>query len=154
MKIAIIVHSHTGNTLSVAEKIKTKLSQQTHQVVLEQVVASNNQEVELAKVNLINKPNLQDYDGYVFAGPVHGFSLSGVMRVYLAQIIDLSAKPVYFFLTMYFPFKWMGGNRSLLQFTKALSDKNAMIKGSHIIGWSNETKRNRLIDETVNLITF
>ena len=154
MKIAIIVHSNSGNTFSVAEEVQVKLRNIGHEVVIEKVVASNNQEVEVAKVELISKPPLEGYDAYVFAAPVHAFSLSGVMRAYLAQIIDLESKPVYYFLTMHFPFRWMGGNHASKQFSKALEKKKASIKGYSVINWGLEKKRTRQIIETVNLIDF
>ncbi|MDY0345196.1 MAG: flavodoxin [Bacilli bacterium] len=153
LKIAIIIHSKTGNTLSVAEKIKDKLVNLGHQVALERVTASNNDEPEVAKIELSNKPGVEGYDAYVFGAPVNGFMLSGVMRAYLAQISELGNKPVYCFLTQYFPFRWMGGNNALRQFKIALNKKSALVKGTGIVNWSNK-KRDALIDNTVNIISF
>ena len=153
MKIALVIHSNSENTLSVAEKIKLKLLAQGHEAVIEKVSASNNQEIELNKVELTNNPDLQGYDACVFGAPVHAFSLSGVMRFYLGQIKDFEAKPVFCFVTQHFPFRCLGGNHALRQFEKALNNKNALIKGTSVVNWSSK-KRVDLIDKTVELISF
>ena len=41
MKIGIIVHSHTGNTLSVAERIRSELVEKGYDVELKRVSAEN-----------------------------------------------------------------------------------------------------------------
>lgn len=147
MRIAIIVHSNTGNTLSVAEFIKERLLGKGHDVILEKVVARNNQEVRINNVELINSPSVKNYDAYIFAAPVHAFSLSGVMNYYLSQIDSLNQKPVFCFLTMAFPFRFLGGNHGLRQFVKALNDKQATLKGTQVINWTASKKRTRQIEE-------
>lgn len=153
LKIAIIIHSKTGNTLSVAEMIKTKLIAQGHQVSLERVVAQNDEEPEAGKVILTNCPQTAGYDAYVFGAPVRGFGLSSVMKAFLAKAEGIDGKPVFGFMTQHFPFRWMGGNSAIKQFIKALNNKSALIKGTSIINWSNK-KRQNLIKQTVESIIF
>lgn len=147
MRIAIIVHSNTGNTWSIGETIKEKLLSKGHDVVLKKVKAQNNQEVRVNKVELIDPPSVEGFDAYVFAAPVHAFSLSGVMNYYLSQIDSLNQKPVFCFLTMAFPFRFLGGNHGLRQFVKALNDKQATLKGTQVINWTASKKRTRQIEE-------
>ncbi|MFA5421795.1 MAG: flavodoxin [Bacilli bacterium] len=153
MKIGIIIHSNTGNTLLVAEKIKAKLEKIGHQVNIERVMAANNDEVDVTKVQLTNIPETKGYDGFVFGAPVYGFMLSGVMRSYLAQMLSLEGKSVYCYLTQHFRFRFLGGNHSLAQFENALINKSALIKGTNIVNWKSK-KRLALIDQTVDLINF
>lgn len=154
MKIAIIVHSNTGNTWSIGETIKEKLLSKGHDVVFKKVKAQNNQEVRVNKVELIDPPSVEGFDAYVFAAPVHAFSLSGVMNFYMSQIHSLDHKPVYYFLTMAFPFRFLGGSHGLRQFAKILNDKQATLKGSKVIKWTASKKRTRLIEELIADINF
>lgn len=103
MKIGIIVHSHTGNTLSVAQKIKEKLLTAGHSVNLEQVTAVNEDSVAAGKIQLKTIPDVSTYDILIFGAPVNGFSLSQVMKEYLLQIPSWGSmrKPPKF-LTGYF----------------------------------------------------
>ena len=80
-----MVHSKTGNTLSVAEKLKTKLAAKGHSVTIERVSPTDEEEIMLNDVRLKNSPNIDAYDGIVFAGSVRAFSLSPAMAVYLKQ---------------------------------------------------------------------
>lgn len=153
LKIAIIIHSKTGNTRSVAEQIKEKLVALGHQVQLEEIVASNDEEMELTKIVLTKAPKSTDYDGYVFGAPVRAFSLSPIMKAYLSKIQDFQGKPVYCFLTQHFRFRFLGGDNALKQFELALNDKSAQILGTNIVNWKSK-KRARLIEETVDLVKF
>ena len=127
LKIAVIIHSKTGNTKSVAERIKEKLVARGHQVQLEEIVASNDEEMELTKIVLTKAPKSTDYDGYVFGAPVRAFSLSPIMKAYLSKIQDFQGRPVYCFLTQHFRFRFLGGDNALKQFELALNDKSARI---------------------------
>lgn len=68
MKVGIIIHSHTGNTLSVAERLKEKLVAVGHQATIDQVTAVN--EDPSAKVELKTMPDTSTYDALIFGAPV------------------------------------------------------------------------------------
>ncbi len=104
MNIGIMVFSKTGNTLSVAEKLRETLLEKGHNAVLEQVKASNDLEMYPKKVVLSNSPSTQGYDMLVFAAPVNGFSLAAVMQAYLQGIPSLDGKLLAGFVTQAFPF--------------------------------------------------
>ena len=83
MNIGIFVNSKTGNTLSVAEKLRERLLALGHTVALERVVASNDGEMDINKIVISNPPSTQGYDLLVFAAPVNGFRLAFAMQAYL-----------------------------------------------------------------------
>jgi flavodoxin len=112
MQIGIIVHSNTGNTLLVAERLMEKLSSLGHRVSIERVSAINDDEQDVQNIRLSKKPEPGAYDVLIFGAPVRGFSLSPVMRAYLSGV-TLSGKKTACFITQGFPSPWMGGNRAL-----------------------------------------
>ena len=115
MNIGIIVHSHTGNTLSVAEKLKDRFLAEGHLVTLEQVTAVNEDPAAAANVELKTIPDIAGYDVLILGSPVRAFSLSPVMLLYLNQLPLLQGKKISCFVTQQLPFAWMGGNRSIKQ---------------------------------------
>jgi flavodoxin len=145
MQIGIIVHSSTGNTLSVAERIKEKLTAAGHSVSIERVSAINDDEMDVQKVRLSGKPDIGAYDLLIFGAPVRGFSLSPAMRAYLSGIGSLKGKKAACFITQAFPAPWMGGNRSLKQMVDLLASKGSEPYGTGIVNWPNAEKREKLI---------
>lgn len=152
MQIGIIVHSSTGNTLSVAERLKEKLSLAGHRVSIERVSAINDDEQDVQKIRLSKKPDLSAYDALIFGAPVRGFSLSSVMQAYLSGV-SLSGKKAACFITQGFPAPWMGGNRALGQMAELLKSKGAEPYGTGIVNWPNAAKRERLIGEVTERLS-
>jgi flavodoxin len=152
MKIGIIVHSQTGTTLSVAEKLKDRLSNGGHQVKLDRVIPKGEVKPGEKNIEFESKPGITGYDAYVFGGPVQGFSLSPVMKAYMDQIGSLNGKPVAFLVTKGLFFKWTGGNRAVRTMEKISSSKNGKILGSDIVVWMGKGREQR-IGETVSRIS-
>lgn len=94
MKVGIIVHSHTGNTLSVAEKLKDAIAAKGHTVSLERVSAVNEDPSAQGPVELKDIPEVGSYDAIVFGAPVRAFSLTPAMKAYLSQLSTLKDKKV------------------------------------------------------------
>lgn len=136
MKVGIIVHSHTGNTLSVAQRLKEVLAAAGHLVSIERVEAIDENPNAAINVKLKNIPDTSAYDILIFGAPVRGFSLSPVMKAYLAQIPTLNEKRVGCFLTQAFPHPSMGGNRAMGEFKKACEAKNGNVIQAGIVNWS------------------
>jgi len=145
MKIGIFVHSKTGNTLSVAQRLQDKLISAGHTSCIHRISAVNDEEIDFKKIELHDKPDVQGYDVLVFGAPVRGFSLSAVMHSYLTSIGSLKGRETACFMTQSFPYPWMGGNRALKQLCKICTDKGANILETGIINWSNAAKRETLI---------
>ena len=152
MNIGIMVFSKTGNTLSVAEKLRETLLEKGHKAVLEQVTASNDVEMDPKKVVLSNSPSTQGYDMLVFAAPVNGFSLAAVMQAYLQGIPSLDGKLLAGFVTQAFPFPWMGGKQAINGMEKLVKAKGGELSQTGVVNWMFAGKRKALIAETVEKI--
>ena len=145
MKIGIFIHSKTGNTLSVAQRLQDKLISAGHATSIHRISAVNDEEVDFKKIELHDRPDVQGYDILVFGAPVRGFLLSATMQSYLTSIGSLKGRKTACFMTQAFPYPWMGGNRALKQLCKICTDKGANIFETGIINWSNAGKRETLI---------
>lgn len=148
MNIGIIVYSQTGNTLHTAGRLKEKLEERGHTVEIERLkpkgkVKPMQKDIELEKI-----PDTGRYDCVIFCSPVQGFSLPPVMSKYLKQIESLKGKKTACFVTMHFPFAWMGGNRTIRQMKNICTSKGTDIEGTGIINWS---RKNR--DELIEFMT-
>ncbi len=141
MNVGLIIHSQTGNTLSVAEKLKEKLTGAGHTVTLERVEPEGDVAPRAKEVNLKSAPDTTAYDAIVFGAPVHAFSLSPVMQAYLQGLPSLEGKRVACLVTQFFPFGWMGGSRSLRQMRKGCQAKGGNICGSGLVNWSRGRER-------------
>lgn len=149
MRIGIIVHSKTGNTLGVANRLKDTLTTSGIAADLDILVASKDEEPDPAKVVLDRLPETKGYDALVLGAPVRGFSLSPIMAAYLDQAELADGASVYCYVTHFFPFHWMGGNQALGQFRKRCEAKGLRVEDSGVIDWSSG-KRDRAIDALVS----
>lgn len=143
MNIGIIIYSHTGNTLSVAQKLKEKLEGAGNSVELEQVTSFDKNPTVAKKVELIKLervPNTSKYDVLFFGAPVWAFSLSTVMKAYLSKIPSLQGKRVGLFVTQSFPYPWMGGNRAIRQMKEVCLSKGADVFETGVVNWSTKKR--------------
>ena len=136
MTIGIIVYSETGNTLTVARTLEQQLSSQGHPVTLEQLQVTSNPRSK-DQLQLASRPNLEEYERLIMGSPVHAFSLSPAMTAFLQQIPSLDQKPTIAFVTQFFPFAWMGGNRALRQMTTLCKERSGRLLASAVINWSH-----------------
>ncbi len=148
MKIGLVIYSETGNTLSVAEKIKTKLSGYGHEVVLEQIQISGKTPARPGTFKLTGAPDVDVYEGLVFGAPVQAFTLSPVMKAYLSQLPELEGKKVALFVTKGLPQLWLGGTGSIKIMKKECENRGAEIVGSAIMPWGT-VKREEIINRAV-----
>lgn len=146
MKIGIIVHSHTGNTLSVAEKLKEELIRNGRQAELKRVAAVNEDPQAKGPVVLETAPPVDAYDILIFGGPVRAFSISPVMKAYLKQLDPLNGKEAACFVTQQLPYPQMGGNRAIKQMTAFCEAKGAKIYGTGIGNWSSKAREEKIIE--------
>lgn len=151
MKIGIIVHSQTGHTLSVAQKLKERLVEAGHAVSVEQVKAIDDSQPEINKIQLTEKPDISSYDMLILGAPVRGFSLSPVMAAYLAQCGVIQDIKAGCFVTQSFPYPWMGGNRAIEQFKKLCFSKGAIVCKTAIVNWSAKQREKMIIDAVEKL---
>ena len=136
MNIGIIVYSQTGNTLSVAEKLKEKLTAGGHTASLEKVTVAGGRKPGDRSFQLETLPDAGPYDALVFGSAVEAFSLSPVLTAYLKQIGSLQGKKVACLVTQFFPYPWMGGNRAIRRMRKLCESKGAAVCGSGVVNWA------------------
>ncbi|MBI5679643.1 MAG: flavodoxin [Methanobacterium sp.] len=145
MKIGIIVHSQTGHTNEVAQKLQEKLSAALDEVEIQQLRLEGGQQVSNENSKIENPPDVSAYDALIFGAPVQAFSLSKVMNIYLEQIPSLQDKKIALFVTKGLRFEWTGGTRAIGQMKKICQSKGGIIMGTGIIVWNKQ--RDGKIDE-------
>ena len=154
MKIGIIVHSQTGNTFSVAEKLMEALKKDGHQVTLSRIRNLKDTK-ELQKpedIELDWVPDTEGYDLLIFGGWVQAFGLCPGFIAYLNRVSTLGERPVLCFVTQHFPFKWMGGSRAVGKMNKIIEDKEGRTVKTAVVNWSSK-RRSRQIDALVVAFT-
>ncbi|MCX8129936.1 MAG: flavodoxin domain-containing protein [Clostridia bacterium] len=146
MKIGIIIHSFTGNTFSIAQKLHDSLTKAGHVVNLEQIKLTGGEQPNMKDFKIEIYPDISPYDALIFGAPVRGFSLSPVMRVYLEQLVSLQDKKLICFVTQFFPYQWMGGNRAITQFRKACGQKRGTVCSTGIANWKNKSREKKITE--------
>lgn len=154
MNIGIIVHSQTGNTLSVAEKIGEKLKENGHGVQIEKVVPQGDVRPGpgTGPVQFSSNPGVEGYDAVVFAAPVQAFSLSPAMKAYLGQTGQLQGKKIALLVTKQLKGKWTGGNGAIKKMKALTAEKGGEVAGSAMVIWSS-SEREAMITQAVDEIT-
>lgn len=140
MKIGIVVHSHTGNTFSVAKRLQEMLNSQGNEAVIERLVPVDEEGSLKGNFNIKEEPNLSDYEVLIFAAPVWGFSLSGVMKNYLAVISSLKDKKIMCFITKALFVNGFGGEKTINKIIELTTAKGGEFMGYGIVCWK-EKKR-------------
>lgn len=146
MKIGIIVFSQTGNTDSVARRLKEKLLAAGHSVSIERVIPVDDTPTDASKIQLRSRPEIGAYDGLIFASPVRGFSLSAVMAAYLMQLASLKNKKIGCYVTQFFPYPWMGGNRAIAQMKTICESKGGKVWDTAVVNWKNKRREEMMTD--------
>lgn len=152
MKIGIIVYSHSGNTLSVAEKLKEELLKAGHSVDLEKVKSVNEDPNAVKNIQLASNPDTSSYERIIFASPVNAFSLAAVMKTYLSQLQTLEGKTIDCFVTQQLKKAWMGGNHAIKQIQTICSSKGGKLGKTGNVHWSS-IKREEQINDLVKSFT-
>lgn len=157
MKTGIIVYSKTGHTLLAGQKLLETLRSRGKDAELLEVKAESDQAGSAQakkmpeKMLLTVRPSPEAYQELVFASPVWGFSLSGVMKDYLSGLPSLKGKKVRLFVTHQLPLPWMGGNAAIRQMKKLCEDKGGEVVSSAVISWNEKRRERDLADMTGRL---
>lgn len=146
MKIGIIVYSQTGNTYSVAQKLKEKLVASGHMVNVERLTPVGDVQKDPKNVRFEKLPDLAGYDALVFGAPVQAFSLSAVMATYMKQLPSLQGKKIACFVTKGLPFAFTGGSRAISRLTKDSESKGGKVVGTGIVYWGKKDRENQITD--------
>jgi flavodoxin len=153
MKIGIIVHSQTGNTLKVAEKIHDNLVAHGKDVELIRLMTLGDVEKMTNPVQLDHLPNVDHFDTLIFGGWIQAFNLHQGMTMFLQQLPPLNEKQITCFITQFFPFKWMGGNIGLSKMKKIVTSKGGKVITSGIVNWSRKKTLETQIETVANIIS-
>ncbi|NLV59737.1 MAG: flavodoxin [Clostridiales bacterium] len=152
MNVGIIIFSRTGNTLSVAEKVRDACLAQGHTAVIERISAENEDPNSKLPVRLKNAPDPVRFDAVIFGAPVQGFSLSPIVKAYLTQIPQITGKEVGCFVTQHFPKPWMGGKQAAKQMCSLCQSKGVVVAEIGIINWMNKSRKGQ-IDDVASMLS-
>ncbi len=152
MKIGLIIHSVTGNTSKVANKLKIVLADGGHEVELKEIKTAGKVSPGESKANFTDLPSLDGYDALVFGSHTEAFQLEQIMKLYFKQLESLKERKVACISTHQFPFAWLGGNSAVKKMKAMCEEKGATVLGTAVVDWSPEKKRNEKIENSVNRI--
>lgn len=137
MTIGIIIHSKTGHTLEVAEKLKEALIKAGRSAILERIEA---------------RPDLSVYEALVFGSHTEGFRLAQDMSLYLASLGSLKQKPVALLITHAFPLPGMGGSQAMTGLKNQVEKLGGQVVSEAVIDWSRPG-RARQIEAAITRMT-
>jgi flavodoxin len=135
MKIGIIVHSQSGHTYSVAEKLKENLAAAGHSVNIERISPVDSKQTDPKKVQIEKLPELSAYEALIFGAPIHAFNVSPVMKAYLGMLPSLSGKKIACFVTKGLPLDATGGNQGISLMKSTFESKGGSVVGTGIVHW-------------------
>ncbi|EEG76059.1 flavodoxin family protein [Dethiobacter alkaliphilus] len=154
MNIGIIVYSQTGNTNSVAQKLKEQLEANGHTATIEKITTTADSSPRATEFEFTNTPKTEPYDAIIFAAAVQAFSLVPVMAAYLNQLPTLQNKKVACVVTKQLPFHWTGGNRAINKMKEICRSKGADIIGTEIIIWSKPNREENIDQCATNICSM
>jgi flavodoxin len=145
------VYSYTGNTLSVAERIKEQIEKNGDQAQIHRITCVNGAPNGQKKMMLKEIPNVSEYDKLIIGAPINGFSICKALKIYF-ESNKIKASEVNCFVTQQFKNARFGGNRGIKQIGKIVSAQGSVIKNTAIVHWSSK-KRDTQIDNTAQLLS-
>ena len=151
MNIGIIVFSQTGNTDQVGGILQEKLIAEGHKAELESIIINSDARPGAREFQIINAPDVEQYDAIIFGAPVQAFSAAQVMVRYLASLASLQGKKVGCYVTKQLPFNWTGGNRAISQMQGACEAKGASVYATGIIHWQSKDRDKVILQCVENL---
>ena len=153
MKVALVVYSRSGNTKSVAEKIKERLTSEGHTADYLPVSHEPKKEKDnpMEKIVFIDLPDLSGYDVCVFGSSVEAFNLCRVMQQFLCEL-EQNAKKAVCLTTQQFMKSWLGGNAAQKKMQKLLCAKGYNVVGGAHVNWKLEEGRNERIEQAVGKV--
>jgi multimeric flavodoxin WrbA len=153
MNIGVIVYSLTDHTLTVARRLKEKLSATGHTVTLERIETVGPAKPQFENADLKTKPAIDAYDALVFACPVRGGAVPPPMKRYLEQIPSLHDKKVACLVTHFFRREW-GANQVLAAMREICESKGATICGVGDVQWFSLDRKRQIAQVVEDLGKF
>ncbi|MBN2879954.1 MAG: flavodoxin [Clostridia bacterium] len=144
MKIGILVYSDTGNTLSVAEKIKKQIEKNGDSAAIERLTATKTGSGSDRDVQLLNIPDVSGYDKLVIGAPINGLMLCRPMQEYLAKHADLKGKDINCYVTQYFKRSIFGGTNGINHIKNQCAKKGGNMINTADIHWSSKAREEEI----------
>jgi len=144
MKIALIIHSRTGNTLRVAVRIQEKLILLGYSASILCIRPDHEHASDINDIHYASLIDIRDYDGFVVGCPTHGAAMSQPMAAYLKHLRRFDHKKVNCFVTEFFPFPWMGGKRALKQLKEVCFLKGTSVNSSGVVNWFTPNRKDKI----------
>lgn len=163
MKIIAIVHSKTGITLGLANRIAKALSSKGIELDIVKIEFDGNPEVHAKEggkeFKITNLPDLSTYDTLLIGCPVWAFSPSSVIIKTMNDLPGLKGKTVIPFTTMGFAYKWMGGKQTIRKISSLSISKGARVLPGAIackmmqnFELQLETAKDQIVSQILSLI--
>ncbi len=137
MNIGIIIHSKSGTTLRFGRLIAENLKEQNHIVDLTELrtdIPVNLGSVrQPKKFSIVNIPDCTKYNAILVGGPVWAFSASPVIIGCMKELKGISGKKLLPFVTMGFPFPFMGGSQAITLMSDTAAGLGAKVLPGKII---------------------
>ncbi len=140
MKIGIIVHSFSGNTLLVAQKLMDTFREAGHEAEVQRVAVKDENPNQADHVVLENAPDPTPYELVIFGAPVRAFTLTPAMKKYLSEIPALQGKRVGCFVTKQLPGMWTGGSRALRHMKERITGHGGSVLAEGAVCWSGKDR--------------
>ena len=150
MNIGIIVYSHTGHTLHLANEIEARLSKESHNVTLERLRTVVPLSMGATRVDLKTIPAVEQYDALLLGTPVRGGLPSPPVIRFIEQSASFKGKKVGCFATGFFKASW-GQNQTLDRMKELCENKSAEVVGIGSVRWFSFTRKQQITDVSKHL---
>lgn len=153
MDIGILVYSYTGNTLSVAERIKEKIQSNGDKAEIHQITCTNGDPNGKNPMTLKDVPDVSKYDKLIIGAPINAFSVCKALKLYFKNT-RINGCQVNCFVTQHFKYSIFGGNRGIKQISNLASKQGATIIKTAIIHWSSKDREQQIVESAELLSRF
>jgi hypothetical protein len=145
MKFGFLIHSQSGNTLSIAHRLSDVLTQKGHEVFVTHIKSRDvNRSMQFPQEIEIVQDNLPEEVDVLFVGGwVQAFSLCRGLQYYLNHF-NVRSNEINLFLTHHFPYEWMGGTNAMKQLKRLVLKANVKVVDDVIFNWSRKNNQNKI----------
>lgn len=135
MNIGIVVYSGTGFTKKFASLINDELKAKGHTVHIAYLETDVPMEKggRTAEFKIMNMPDCSKDDLIIAGGPVWGGMPNSVTMSCINEIKGIENKQFIPFVTMMFPFKFMGGYNAISRMNSAAKSRGALPERGAIV---------------------
>ncbi|MBN1259994.1 MAG: NAD(P)H-dependent oxidoreductase [Anaerolineae bacterium] len=151
MKIGMVIYSHSGHTLTVAQALKEALLAAGHEVQLERLEIVGEVSLSETNVDLHSIPDVAEYDVVILGTPVRGGLPSPAMVRYLEQVPNLEGKTIVGLFTHFFRSDW-GVKQATEKLKEMCASKGATLGTVGDVRWPS-LGRKRKINEVVDTLS-